>query len=83
MRKRILLSILILTLETHLSAAVWPGGTWQTASPESQGTSSAKLAQAPSKSDVDIGDAIVIRNGYGDGWWLNAMREPVRRSRNS
>jgi len=67
MRKRILLSILILTLEIHLSAAVWPGDTWQTASPESQGMSSAKLAQAPSESEVDIGDAIVIRNGY-DVW---------------
>jgi len=30
MRGTILLSIFILTLETHLSAAVWPGDKWQT-----------------------------------------------------
>ena len=67
MRKNILLSILILTLDNHLSAAVWTGETWQMTNPESQGMNSAKLAQAPSKSEVDINDAIVIRNGYGDG----------------
>jgi len=67
MPKKILLSIFILTLQTHLLAAVWPGDTWQTASPESQGMSSAKLAQAPSRAEIEMGDVIVIRNGY-DVW---------------
>jgi hypothetical protein len=67
MRKKILLGIFILTFETHLLAAVWPEDTWQTANPESQGMSSAKLAQAPSKAEIEMGDVIVIRNGY-DVW---------------
>ena len=69
MRKKILLSIFILTLETHLSAGVWPGETWQTASPESQGVDSAKLNQAMSYLASKCGShgtdqAVVIRNGY-------------------
>jgi len=71
MRKKILLSIFvfILTLQTHLLAAVWPGETWQTASPESQGVDSTKLDQAMSYLASKCGSqgtsqAVVIRNGY-------------------
>ena len=80
MRKKILLSLFIFTLETHLSAAVWPGDTWQTASPESQGMSSAKLAQAPSKAEIEMGDVIVIRNGYAnenEGWQIHLNKTGV------
>jgi len=48
MPKKIVLSIFILTLQTRLLVAVWPGDTCQTASPESQGVDSAKLNQAMS-----------------------------------
>ena len=69
MHKKILLGIFILTFETHLSAGVWPGETWQTASPESQGVDSAKLNQAMSYLASKCGShgtdqAVVIRNGY-------------------
>ena len=69
MYQRILLGIFILTFETHLSAAVWPGDTWQTANPESQGVNSAKLNQAMSYLASKCGSAgaeqaVVVRNGY-------------------
>ena len=69
MYKGILFGIFILTFETHLSAGVWPGETWQTASPESQGVDSAKLNQAMSYLASKCGShgtdqAVVIRNGY-------------------
>ncbi|MCI0439837.1 MAG: fibronectin type III domain-containing protein, partial [Chloroflexi bacterium] len=65
---------------------VWPDATtWPTATPESQGMSSAMLANAPNNATTPIGTAIVIRNGYdvwhyGDpyaddlGWWASVMR---------
>jgi len=69
MHKRILLVIFVLTLQIHLLAGVWPGDTWQTASPESQGVDSAKLDQAMSYLASKCGSAgteqaVVIRNGY-------------------
>ena len=69
MRKKVLLIVLILSLETHISAMVWPGDTWQTASPESQGVDSAKLNQAMSYLASMCGShgtdqAVVIRSGY-------------------
>ncbi|MEA3224336.1 MAG: serine hydrolase [Planctomycetota bacterium] len=69
MHKRILLVIFVLTLQTHLLAGVWPGDTWQTASPESQGVDSDKLNQAMSYLASKCGSAgteqaVVIRNGY-------------------
>jgi len=69
MSKKILLSIFILTLQTRLLAAVWPGDTWQTASPESQGVDSTKLNQAMSYLASKCGSAgteqvVVVRNGY-------------------
>lgn len=69
MRKKILLSIFILTLQIRLSAAVWPGETLQTASPESQGVDSAKLNQAMSYlaskcGSIGTEQAVIIRNGY-------------------
>lgn len=61
MRKRILLSILILTLETHLSAAVWPGRTWVTRAPTEVDMDPDKLAVL---ADYVGGRGCVVRHGY-------------------
>ncbi|MEA3479220.1 MAG: DUF1593 domain-containing protein [Bacteroidota bacterium] len=59
--------VIISALQPHQSATVWPGDKWLTASPESQGMSSIKLAQAPSEAEIDIGDVLVIREGIIPG----------------
>ena len=67
--KKVLIPIFCILLCTFSYATVFPGASWQTATPESQGVDSTYLSNALNYFDlnsngVGTDEMVIVRNGY-------------------